>query len=182
MANYPNWVKQFREKGTAVKKVGNTYYLYKHTSRRVPGKKYPQAVDEYIGVITPTGVVKKSRKKVSLENIDVHEYGFSKAMHVLCPEEWKKVLHDDWEEVLLAIILSHSSNSYLAKNRIVKEVNRNISLQEEKLNRMLSCQISDLECLATIFIIYFEDKTAISRISEEQKLLISSLGIDLEVG
>lgn len=61
--NYPDWVKKFRTKGTAIKKVGNSYYLYKHSSKRVPGKKYPQAVDTYIGLITPDGVVKKSKKK-----------------------------------------------------------------------------------------------------------------------
>jgi len=38
MANYPEWVKKFRRKGTAIKKVGNSYYLYKHTSKCVPGK------------------------------------------------------------------------------------------------------------------------------------------------
>jgi len=36
---YPEWVQQQRTKGTTVKKVGNTYYLYKRTSKRVPGKK-----------------------------------------------------------------------------------------------------------------------------------------------
>lgn len=39
MANYPDWVKQFRQKGTAVKKVGNSYYLYRHSSKRVQGKR-----------------------------------------------------------------------------------------------------------------------------------------------
>ena len=36
---YPDWVQEQRTKGTTVKKSGNNYYLYKHTSRRVPGKK-----------------------------------------------------------------------------------------------------------------------------------------------
>ena len=44
---YPEWVQQQRIKGTTVKKVGNTYYLYKRTSKRIPGKKYPQPVDTY---------------------------------------------------------------------------------------------------------------------------------------
>lgn len=46
---YPYWVQEQRTRGTTVKKVGETYYLYKRTSKRVPGKKYPQAVDTYIG-------------------------------------------------------------------------------------------------------------------------------------
>ena len=47
---YPDWVQKHRTKGTTVKKRGDSYYLYKRTSRRVKGKKYPQPVDTYIGV------------------------------------------------------------------------------------------------------------------------------------
>ena len=36
---YPEWVQKYREKGTTVKKKGDAYYLYKRTSKRVPGKK-----------------------------------------------------------------------------------------------------------------------------------------------
>ena len=36
---YPEWVQAQRTKGTTVKKVGNNYYLYKHSSKRLPGKK-----------------------------------------------------------------------------------------------------------------------------------------------
>ncbi len=36
---YPDWVQEQGTKGTTVKKSGNNYYLYKHTSRRVPGEK-----------------------------------------------------------------------------------------------------------------------------------------------
>ncbi len=42
---YPDWVQEYRVRGTTVKKKGEKYYLYKRTSRRVPGKKYPQPVD-----------------------------------------------------------------------------------------------------------------------------------------
>ena len=35
---YPDWVQKHRTQGTTVKKKGDAYYLYKRTSRRVPGK------------------------------------------------------------------------------------------------------------------------------------------------
>lgn len=63
---YPQWVQEQRTQGTTVKKKGDTYYLYKRTSKRVPGKKYPQPVDTYIGIITPEGVIKSEKKKISL--------------------------------------------------------------------------------------------------------------------
>ncbi|SDB58912.1 hypothetical protein [Butyrivibrio sp. INlla16] len=40
---YPEWVQAQRVKGTTIKKKGDSYYLYKRTSKRVPGKKYPPA-------------------------------------------------------------------------------------------------------------------------------------------
>lgn len=77
---YPDWVQRYRIKGTTVKKKGDSYYLYKRTSRRVKGKKYPQPVDTYIGVITPEGVIQSNKRKVSLTDAEVWEYGFSKAV------------------------------------------------------------------------------------------------------
>lgn len=76
----------------------NAYYLYSRTSRRVPGKKYPQPVDTYIGVIT----------KVLLE---------------LCPQGWKEPLGDEWKDVLTAIILKWSPESSLLWEHEPKEAN-----------------------------------------------------------
>lgn len=87
---YPEWVQQQRIKGTTVKKVGNTYYLYKRTSKRVPGKKYPQPVDTYIGIITPDGIIERKRRQLATTSIKVKEYGFSKAVWDSCPDDWKK--------------------------------------------------------------------------------------------
>ena len=98
---YPDWVQKYRTRGKTVKKKGDAYYLYKRTSKRVPGKKYPQPVDTYIGIITPDGVVESDKKKISLTDIEVWEYGFSKAILDLCPEGWKKPLGDDWEDILI---------------------------------------------------------------------------------
>ena len=70
---YPEWVQKQRKKGTTVKEKGGRYYLYKRTSRRVPGKKYPQPVDTYIGVITPEGVIEANRRIVTVTDIEVYE-------------------------------------------------------------------------------------------------------------
>ena len=127
---YPDWVQKYRIKGTTVKKKGDSYYLYKRTSRRVKGKKYPQPVDTYIGVITPEGVIQSNKRKVSLTDAEVWEYGFSKAVRELCPDDWKKPLGDDWQDVLSIILLKQSPTSYIRKTRVMKK-NRisDISLQ-----------------------------------------------------
>ena len=58
---YPAWVQAQRIRGTTVKKKGDSYYLYKRTSKRVPGKKYPQPVDTYIGIITQTSHIENTQ-------------------------------------------------------------------------------------------------------------------------
>ena len=115
---YPDWVQKYRTQGKTVKKKGDAYYLYKRTSKRVPGKKYPQPVDTYIGIITPEGIIESSKKKISITDIEVWEYGFTKAVMDLCPDGWKKPLGDDWEDVLRIIICDWSERSWLKKEGI----------------------------------------------------------------
>ena len=57
--------------------MGNNYYLYKHSSKRVRRKKNPVPVDTYIGKITPEGIEKSGLKKVVVNEAEaiVKEYG-----------------------------------------------------------------------------------------------------------
>lgn len=86
----------------------------------VTEKKYPQPVDTYIGIITPEGVIQSNNRMVSLTDAEVWEYGFSKAVWELCPDDWKKPLGDDWEDVLSIILLKQSPTSYIQKKRMMK--------------------------------------------------------------
>lgn len=180
MANYPDWVKKFRRKGTAIKKVGHTYYLYQHTSKRVPGKKYPQAVDRFIGVITPDGVVEKRKKKVSLEDIEVLEYGFSFALYSLCPKKWKKSLKDEWLSVLKCIVFRYSPHSYLLVDFHDDECSKNVSLYERKLFDDIDISLEELLSLSTIYLLRFSDRDVISKINDHQNHLLDKLNIRIE--
>lgn len=182
MPEYPAWVKQYRTRGTAIKKVGNQYYLYKHTSKYVPGKKYPQAVDKFIGVITPDGVVENRKKKVTLDNIEVYEYGFSYALLSLCPEKWKKDLGNQWKDVLYKIIYTHSPNSYLFIDYEPVEIKRSYSVQERKLFKQIDVMFNDLFSLNTIYLIKFEEWDAVSKISESQNQILTKIGIEIKEG
>jgi hypothetical protein len=95
MSSYPDWVNAFKAKGTSVKRVGNEYYLYRSTSKRVPGKKYPQPVEEYIGIITMEGVIQTKVRKISTDMVRVYEYGMSTyALQSLLPEAFLISSHD----------------------------------------------------------------------------------------
>ena len=184
---YPDWVQAYRVRGTTVKKKGDSYYLYKRTSKRVPGKKYPQPVDTYIGVITPDGIV-EGKKKLSLSDIEVWEYGYSKAVWDLCPDSWKKPLGSDWEDVLKLIILKWSPTSYLGREVVQKteqDLRYQFPTQMASLSRRIfkerGVELKELEVLKTVYLVVFGKESALSGISSGQRMLIDSLGLEMEV-
>lgn len=185
---YPEWVQSYRTQGKTVKKVGNTYYLYKRTSKRVPGKKYPQPVDTYVGIITPEGVVESKKKKLSLTGVEVKEYGFSQALWQLCPKGWKKPLGDDWEDVLSIIIQKWSPESYLSKERVIRreeDFHYQFAAQMASLSRRIykehGVSLPELQELKSIYLVYLDKETAVSRINEEQGHLLEQIGVSLEM-
>lgn len=185
---YPEWVQNYRTRGTTVKKRGEIYYLYKRTSKRVPGKKYPQPVDTYIGVITPEGIIESTKKKISLTGAVVKEFGFSKAVEVLCPQGWKEPLGDKWRDVLDYIIEKESEESYISMERApIKELDPHIQYGALKssLSRRIyrECHVdwAELKVLSKIYIIYLDGNKILSRLTDEQQRLLERLHIDLEV-
>ena len=185
---YPDWVQAQRTRGTTVKKKGDTYYLYKRTSRRVPGKKYPQPVDTYIGIITPEGVLKSEKKKISMGGIEVKEYGFSRAVWQLCPEGWKKPLGNDWEDVLTLILWKWSPETYLLKERILKteqDFHYQFPAQASSLSRRLYKEygvgLEELQMLKSIYLLYFEKEKVVSKINPEQEEVLRKIGVELSM-
>lgn len=185
---YPDWVQAQRTRGTTVKKKGDNYYLYKRTSRRVPGKKYPQPVDTYIGIITPEGVIKSEKKKISLAGIEVKEFGFSRAIWQLCPEGWKNPLGDDWEDVLSILLWKWSPETYLSKERRLKteqDFHYQFPAQVASLSRRIykehGVDLKELQILKSIYLLYFEKERVISKISPEQEELLKKIGMELSV-
>ncbi|MCD8295124.1 MAG: hypothetical protein LUE27_07785 [Clostridia bacterium] len=190
MANvtvYPDWVQAQRRKGTTVKKKGDAYYLYKRTSKRVPGKKYPQPVDTYLGIITPEGVVETQKKRVSLSDVQVMEYGFSQTILQLCPQSWKDPLGDDWEDILLIIISKLSPETYLSKIRDIKSENdfphyqfaAQIAGLFRRMQNERGVKRDDLEQLKTIYMVRFKEGCVISQVSEKQQSFLDEMAIRL---
>ena len=167
---YPEWVQEQRIKGTTVKKVGNTYYLYKRTSKRVAGKKYPQPIDTYIGIIK------------------VKEYGFSKAVWDSCPDDWKKAVGEGWEDKLACMIRKASPESYLCEEMDVKEeeeLSFSVASQAGMLSRRFykkyGVEFSSLEKLRNIYLVYIENHVFVSEITEEQMELLKKISVSLEL-
>ena len=185
---YPDWVQAQRVKGTTVKKKGDSYYLYKRTSKRVPGKKYPQPVDTYIGIITPEGVIRTEKKKVSLNNIVVKEYGFSKAIWELCPESWKKAVGEEWADLLKKIIIDKSPESYLGMDYTPKapeafhcSIGAQVGMLSRRIFKQHKIDWTELEILKGIYLVRIGKEEAVSQINAEQQVLLDRIGVKLEM-
>jgi len=75
---YPDYVKQYRPKGTIIKRVNDDYYAYYATSKRVPDKSYPvQVIKGLAGKIDNTGFHPLTKAVVNTENIVIRECGFT---------------------------------------------------------------------------------------------------------
>lgn len=187
---YPDWVQKQKIRGTTVKKVGNNYYLYKHSSKRVPGKKYPVPVDTYIGKITPDGIEKSGSKKVDINDagVVVKEYGFSRSLELLCPASWKEPLGKNWQAVLDFIIVRESPESYITQIREVpKTLDSHVQFGAQKtalqrrMKKEYGVELKELRLLSTIYIVEVGGKHLLSKMSGEQKKLLERLELKLEV-
>lgn len=75
MRNLPDWVLKYKTKGTHIILKNGKYYLYKVHSERRKDKSYPVLItDEYLGVITEKGLIKK---KENIKTIIIKEFGLS---------------------------------------------------------------------------------------------------------
>jgi hypothetical protein len=75
MAEYPEWLLPYKEKGTYVSKRKNGYALYRGHSERVPGKKNPVLkCDEYLGIVTERDGLIPSSPPVR-PGVEVYRYG-----------------------------------------------------------------------------------------------------------
>ena len=185
MSNYPDWVNAYKEKGTSIKKVGNEYYLYRATSKRVPGKKYPQPVETYIGTITKDGVIKSKVRKMSTDRVRVYEYGMSYALQSMLPETFLINSHDK-ETLRLAFlhIIKHvSPKSYLLRNTklpALSELHISLNVQIKRYERLTRIKIEDLRPLSEMYLIETRECDMLSEVTPEMQEIFTRLGVELD--
>ena len=185
MSNYPDWVNAFKEKGTSIKKVGNEYYLYSATSKRVPGKKYPQPVQEYIGIITKEGVIRTNVRKISTDRVRVYEYGMSYALQALLPETFLVNSHD--KETLhfafLHIVKHISPKSYLLRDTelpTLSELHISLRAQLKRYERLTGISIEYLRPLSELYLIETRECDMLSEVTPEMQEILTGLGVEID--
>ena len=184
MSNYPDWVNAFKVKGTSIKKVGNEYYLYHSTSKRIPGKKYPQPIQEYIGTITKEGVVRTNVRKISTDRIRVYEYGMSYALQSLLPEAFLINSHnkDTLHFAFLYIVKHVSPRSYLLRGielPSLSDLHINLNVQFKRYERLAGIVIEDLRPLSELYLVETRECDILSEVSSEMYEMFARLGVEI---
>jgi hypothetical protein len=182
VSNYPDWVNAHKEKGTSVKKVGNEYYLYRNTSRRVQGKRNPQPVQEYIGAITRDGVVRTGARRVSTDRVRVYEYGMSYAMQSLLPDAFLTNSHDR-ETLRLAflhVVRRASPRSYLLRGVDLPpaaDLGISPAMQWKRYERLAGVPIEELRPLSGLYLVETRECDMLSEADDEMRGLFARLGV-----
>ncbi len=88
----PLWVQPYKKTGYDVRLEKGRYVLYRVTSKRIEGKKYPQLIQDYIGVITEDGL-KEKKKDFDINNYYCLEYGLSNFIYKKFIADLKRCLY-----------------------------------------------------------------------------------------
>ena len=123
-----------------------------------------------------------------MTDAEVWEYGFSKAVWELCPDDWKKPLGDDWQDVLSIILLKQSPTSYIQKTRVMKkesDFRYQFAAQSSSLSRRIykkqGIGLEELHQLETIYLVCLDKTEIISKVNEGQRRLLEKIQVALEM-
>lgn len=156
----PDFAKKFKTKGYDVRHVNDSYVLFKITSKRVPDKKYPVLVQEYIGIIDKEkGLI---NKKIYQNNASYLEYGLSNFIY----KKMKRVLmksmfcNDDQygtNYIILAIIYFifgsisdiSLSSSFISYNKVneLKKIRDEQNFNKKRIDNLVSKITKELQIL-----------------------------------
>lgn len=175
------WVKEILKKEREirklpleVKKLNNNYYLYRSTTRWDKKEKKVKKDSDYIGRITPKGVIEK---KKSNDVRSIFEYGNSELLHILAQdiiEPLKKYYYDRWKEILACSIvktiqplpirliksrweklhLSQEINAFLSPNTIsevLRDIGKDYDSQKELFDGLMVDSKTLIFDLSSIF-------------------------------
>lgn len=178
MGEMPDWVEKQKRKGCVVKHVGDRYYLYSNSSRRVPGKRYPQPVQKILGQITPEGLVVSLKVPFENSGIRVYEYGFSAAVITLWNRN-REALSCYGMEVLESLIHKESPESWFLKDA---ESIKDVDIEECRtlIAELSNHTFEELKSLESIRMLQFNEETGIiSYVDDGQRRLLDELDVDI---
>lgn len=189
---YPDYVKQYRPKGTIVKKSKDTYYAYYATSKRVPDKNYPvQVIKGLAGKIDEQGFHPLTRNMVDVEHVIIRECGFTNYL-LHFEEEYvsrgrKGAAVKDVRNLYRSMIVYLSNNSYLcddpssviySADEMASRFHVGIPNQITAISKICENDLKELEPLKYICSVRMGNRVYESELTEAQKQLLERLGVE----
>lgn len=150
LEDLPEFARPYKTKGYDVRKRGNSFALFKISSKRVKGKKYPVLNQKYIGVIDPVKGLIESSKNDNLDKTMV-EYGLTSIIY-------KNFFND------ICNASYGSRDKTFVKLCIIHYVFGNI---EERTLRLTHLSVNDNECFITAEKITIDRVIKISRVIDK---------------
>lgn len=187
---YPDYIKQYRPKGTIIKKVNDTYYAYYATSKRVPNKKYPvQIIKGLAGKVDEHGFHPLTKAVVNTEKVIIRECGFT---NFLLKFEEEYITHRsekvfERRNIYRSMIVYMSNNSYLndesditiySPEEMIKRFNIGIPNQITAIEKICEQNLKELEPLKYICNVRMGKRVFQSELTEAQQELLDKLGVD----
>ena len=186
MNKYPSYVNKFRPKGTIIKKVNDVYYVYKATSKRVEGKKYPvQVIEGVIGKIDEYGFHDTEKVKLN-QDVIVRECGL-KYKDTFMNETYSLFKKQDREIILYSLIYYLSSNTYIQDKysdkilpiqEVIDKYKLSIGRQIKMIERIMETTLKEIEELKYICRVYIGEKELKTKITKRQKEILEKLMVD----
>ncbi|MCD8202607.1 MAG: hypothetical protein LUD48_03070 [Prevotella sp.] len=186
---YPDYVRQYRPKGTVIKKVRETYYVYYATSKRVPGKNYPvQVIKGLAGKVDQYGFHPLTRAVVDTERVQVRECGFTNFL-LKFEDEYVSRRNEPVKEcrnLYRSMIVYLSPESYLCDDEgqkiysaeeMVKKFHIGIPNQITAIGKMCEYDLKDLEPLKRISNVRMGERVFASELTQQQKELLEKIGV-----
>lgn len=206
MANYPDWVMKYKEKGTYINLVKGKYYLYAAHSERVSGtKKVKRVCDAYLGRITEEDGLIPPKDKVE-GTVTVFEYGLSNLILSVCSDVHKglrKTFTANGDFVMVAAILSFIYGRYddiLFKYSYLSirfsdlnfdkfptkaqevGIERGLKMIKDTMIRTFEGDLQNIiNHFSHLYKVNVNGKLYLSKVSNEIKALIQKFGIKYEV-
>lgn len=195
---HPAWALQHKQKGTELRLINGTYYLYQVTSKWNPEKKRPQKITgKLLGKITPEGFFESDKEKLRKAfhaKIDgplhVKEYGMSYLVQTLFKDyigQLKGVFPEIWQEVVsLAFIrLLYKSPiknvGFYFNHSFLSEQYADVSLSEKRVRALYKKIGASREQVASFMGSFLKEKDmvlidATNLITHSKKIEIAHLG------
>ncbi len=196
--NHPAWALQHKQKGTELRLINGTYYLYQVTSKWNPEKKRPQKITgKLLGKITPEGFIESDKERLRKAfhakpqgPFYVKEYGMFYLVQTLFKDyiiQLKDVFPEIWQEIVsLAFIrLLYKSPiknvGFYFSHSFLSEQFTEVSLTEKRVRALYKKIGASREQVTSFMSSFLKEKDMIlidatNLITHSKKMEIAHLG------